>query len=186
MLGRPENIPAILYLVDSFIKHKGLFSPISIMDVGPGWGKYGLMIKELIASMQAEAGDLTPGLSNITINAIEMCQYFKNTGNISDNFYFEDARAFNFKADLILLLDVLEHWNKSIALEFIKKHLNSGSALLVSVPKHTVMYTKPYYGKDCLKHETQFKMEDFESLGASVVKGNQFATLPSYNFLIQK
>ncbi len=68
MLSRPENIPDLMNLFDVFYKdhmkkeEKGL----QILDVGPGWGKYGVMMREAIAASRTENGELTPAMQDVS------------------------------------------------------------------------------------------------------------------------
>jgi 2-polyprenyl-3-methyl-5-hydroxy-6-metoxy-1,4-benzoquinol methylase len=74
------------------------------------------------------------------------------------------------KYDLILLIDVVEHWTKEKALEMIERLLNHG-AVLISTPKHTGMYKEHFYG-DPRHHITQWIPEDFKEFKYRVIESS--------------
>lgn len=152
-----DNIPTI---VRASVDCK----PNKILDIGAGFGKFGLLIKEALLSLQAEAGDMNPK-PNFIIDACESAVYFLNQpafASIYDNICPSDVRTLSREQlqeyDLLLLIDVVEHWPKEDYFNFIKK-LAPGTRVLVSTPKEVVFYEEPYYGIE--KHQTQFAESDF-------------------------
>ena len=63
-----DNIPVIVNTVAEA-------KPKNLLDVGPAFGKYGLLIKEALLSLQAEADDLFPK-PNFKISGCENADYF--------------------------------------------------------------------------------------------------------------
>jgi 2-polyprenyl-3-methyl-5-hydroxy-6-metoxy-1,4-benzoquinol methylase len=135
-----------------------------ILDVGCGPGKYGLLIREAIASVRSEAGELSPDLSNLKIDAIESGDYFFK------NYPLEEIYGIIYKKDLfeidpfiynqyqlMLLIDVIEHHSKEKIHEFFSK---INTRVLISTPKQTVMYTHRHYDIDV--HVSQWGPEDFK------------------------
>lgn len=162
MTSFPENIPIIMNAVASV-------RPKKVLDVGSAFGKFGLLTREALLSIQAKEGDIVPS-DNLQIDCVEITEYFKNLPYhkaIYNNHYHQNALALTIeflkKYDLIFLIDVLEHWDKKDALNFIEKvELAKHPKLLISTPKHVTFYQEHYYGDDCPKHATQFDYKDFE------------------------
>jgi len=173
MLSYRQNIPIILAEVERI-------NPKKVLDIGAGMGKYGLLIREQYLSKKAEQGELEP-TEGIIIDAVEDTEYLLKgkPGNrlyaIYDRVVPRDiflsgdiVKAESY--DLILMIDIVEHWEKQKAIEEIR-FLSQFSAVLVSTPKHTGMYTEHFYG-DPRHHITQFTEEDFVSSfpGCSIVE----------------
>jgi len=166
MLSYPENIPQILKIVNHV-------NPLSVLDIGCGFGKYGMLIREQHMSNAASAGDMKPE-SKILIDAVEDTRYFHENGIIShiyDTVYDTDALSFvrgwsGEKYDLVLLIDVVEHWTKQYALEVFSGIGSVAKSVLVSTPISVVMYKDHFYG-DPRHHITQFNKESMAENGFS-------------------
>lgn len=154
-----------------------------ILDVGCGQGKYGLLIREAVASVRAEGGDMCPDLSDVKIDAVENAEYFYKQGiiqHIYDDLYRFDVTR-NFVKDLyndqelILLIDVIEHWTKEQFYDFM---YGITSKVLISTPKHTTMFKEWYYGTH--PHITQWAESDFDRFE----KKTDYSTNDSHIYLI--
>ena len=160
MTSLSNNIPVILDII-LFLK------PKRVVDIGSGFGKFGLMTREVLLASRAESDkDLLPK-DNIIIDSVEESEYFyskKIHESIYNNTYKEDAlnisNEFYEKYDLILLIDVVEHWNKEVAIKFINS-INTN--ILISTPKKVHFFKDKYYGSR--EHISQFTKEDFKSMG---------------------
>lgn len=94
--------------------------PRKVLDIGPGWGKYGLLLRENF-----------PRDHFSTIEAIEMePSYFlgeqgRSISGIYDQLYQGDASLFSAEFfaqyDLVLMLDVIEHVEKEAAIEMLAR-----------------------------------------------------------------
>ena len=98
--------------------------PARILDVGPGWGKYGLLLREYVNP-------------KATIDAVEMEPSYitPRLEAIYDTVYKCDVRDFGEGTletwyDLVLMVDVIEHLTKE-----------DGLALLERIPGHVVVCT---------------------------------------------
>ena len=158
MLSFKENIPIILDAV------YGL-SPKKILDVGAGFGKYGLLIREQYLSEKAAKSELSP-TDDIVIDAIEDTAYFLTDrlraiyNMVFDKSVFCCGDVFAKGAyDIVLMIDVVEHWEKDATISLIRE-ISKHSAILVSTPASVGMYTKHYYG-DPRHHITQWAVNDF-------------------------
>lgn len=153
MLSYKENIPKILQAIDESGAKK-------ILDIGCAFGKYGLLIREQYLSKRAET-ELSP-TDDMVIDAIEYTKYFYerpalkyiyNTVITKSMFEVEDFS----KYDLVLLIDVVEHYPKKEMKAFLRK---IKTKVLISTPKDVVMYTEKYYGDEHV-HVSQWNNFDF-------------------------
>jgi hypothetical protein len=117
-----DSIPPIMkFLID--------LQPTRVIDVGPGWGKYGLMCREYLPGLeQLWAVEVTPGrLSTQDV--------------IYDKVFECDARDFSTagwpwtEADIILFIDVIEHMTRPEGHRLLNAMINSGARVLLSTPK---------------------------------------------------
>lgn len=177
-----DNIPAIVNAVTKY-------QPMSILDIGPAFGKYGLLIREAYLSIKAEQGQLEP-IDDIKIDCVEMAKYFIDRPAlhaIYDKVYPFDIREFHSKKnsayhyDMALMIDVVEHWDKKTAKGIIRDFANAGTRVLVSTPRQVHMYKEDYYGKDCPKHETQWDAQDFLEITPGAAN---FSTKDSWIFIV--
>jgi len=167
MLSFPENIPQILRAIY-------LLQPKTILDVGPGMGKYGLLIREQDISCKVEkaakeGGSLEP-VNDLIIDCAEDTKYFLE-GRLGNTLYSIYNRVIaqsifdigdilrDNKYDAILLIDTVEHWEKEKAIDLIRT-MTKYSNVVVSTPKRTGMYQEHLYG-DPRHHITQFQENDF-------------------------
>ena len=154
-----ENIQII---VPAVVK----YNPKYILDIGSGFGKYGLLIREAMLSLRSEAGDLTPDYWGVKIDCMDEAKYFLACPSVKA--VYNRILECNAKTiivpseyDFILLIDVAEHWSREEYFNFVKgvKRNNPNCKILVSTPKEVVMYTERHY--DSETHHTQFTEADF-------------------------
>lgn len=123
-----------------------ILQPSSVLDVGCGNGKYGYMCREML--------EISKGL-NVRIDAIEVFpEYIKDIHhNIYDNIYIQEAinalgEMSDQSYDLILAIDVLEHFSKEDGHRFLDELLRVGQNIIVSTPKLTftqdALFGNPY------------------------------------------
>lgn len=158
MLSFKENIPIILQAVQEI-------QPKKVLDIGAGMGKFGLLIREQYLSDKAVRGELEP-VDDIVIDAVEDTKYLLTDRMKGIYNFVWDRDIFNCyynleNYDVILMIDILEHWEKQKAIELLKILVKKGS-LLISTPKRTKMYTKHFYG-DPRHHISQWTEEDFKN-----------------------
>ena len=107
--------------------------PKSVVDIGPGWSKYGLMCREYLQNLQR-------------IDAVEVeeghCRDPKLTqvqDTVYDQVHISDARrltaAFWKGYDLALLIDVIEHMSVPEGQQLLRAITSAGGKVLVSTPK---------------------------------------------------
>ena len=157
MTSFASNIPSILQAV-------GDLQPARVLDIGSAFGKYGLLVREAILSTRAEQGNMLPKDNDLIIDCVEEAPYFYQFAYhwaIYDNHFHRDVFEMHPDTinsyDLVLLIDVIEHWEKEKAIEFLAKITKA--KVLISTPRETVMYEAPYYHSR--KHISQWTPEDF-------------------------
>lgn len=109
-------------------------NPISILDIGCGFGKYGYLFRECLM------GDLWDK-NRILLNAVE--GYEKYISEVQKTIYNEificDAMNFstylNREYDLICIIDAFEHLSVGDGKIFIENAVNKSKYLLISVPR---------------------------------------------------
>ncbi len=160
MTSYAENIKNILEAVVEV-------NPKKVLDIGSAFGKYSILVREAILSIRAEKGDLTPQ-DDIEIGCVEMADYFQSLpwhDSLYKYHYHTDAQSLEWetmpKFDLVLLIDVVEHWTKEESKKLIEDIKKTGANVLISTPKNVHFYQEEYYGKDCPKHISQWEREDF-------------------------
>lgn len=141
-----ENVPVIVKAVQRL-------APKSVLDIGIGMGKYGLLIREYLG------GDT--GRPDVVVDGIE-----GYGGYITDihravyrELYLTDLRDFDFRAahyDLFLMVDVLEHVDKDEGHRVLR---DIGGSVLVSTPKED--YRAHYAHNPLEDHRSHWTIEDF-------------------------
>ncbi len=151
-----------------------------ILDIGGAFGKYGLLIREGIASIRSEQGDLSPDISDIIIDNLDIATYFTQFKWLREIYnhcltadMFDNTEIINLY-DIALLIDVVEHFSKEQIQDFLSK---IKVPVLISTPKEVYMYEHEHYG--FAKHISQWSPEDF---GDRIKK--DYSTKDSWIFLV--
>lgn len=101
--------------------------PRRVLDIGPGWGKYGLACREYLPELRQ-------------LDAIEVPQGRQRAQTaIYDTVFIGDARdapqAFYRSYNLVLLIDVIEHFPKERGHELLSRICDAGAHVLVATPQ---------------------------------------------------
>jgi 2-polyprenyl-3-methyl-5-hydroxy-6-metoxy-1,4-benzoquinol methylase len=144
-------------------------NPSSLLDVGTGFGKYGLLCREYL--------ELWDGRENYSqfLRRIDGVEVFENYITPVHEFVYnrvyirnilELMNELDFSYDLILLVDVLEHFNKSEGKMLLTKILANNKGALISTPKH------PSNQKDAFKnvyeaHRARWTKQELSNLASS-------------------
>ena len=134
----PGTIPTALQLVWEL-------APKRVLDVGAGYGKYGVLFREYLVlrhSHEDRHQGKTSGLSQVVrIDGVEgFAAYVGRLHQLAyDNMYVEGILDFinrDWEYDFIFIGDVLEHLEKSAAVEKVLPTLitRASMGVLVSVP----------------------------------------------------
>lgn len=137
--------------VPSIIKRIIDLNPKSVVDIGPGWGKYGLMCREYL-----------PGLGRI--DAVEVTQgRMPLQDHIYNHIVVNDVRnvdpALWSAYDLVLMIDVIEHMPKIDGQRILGDIINHGASVLVSTPKIFEEQSDPHNPFET--HVSLYSWEDF-------------------------
>lgn len=102
------------------------FDPRHVLDVGPGWGKYGLACREYLAELE-------------TLDAVEVPQgRYPTQDAIYGSIFVGDIRLapeqFFLPYDLVLLIDVIEHLPLNDGHELLSRIQRAGPAVMVATP----------------------------------------------------
>jgi 2-polyprenyl-3-methyl-5-hydroxy-6-metoxy-1,4-benzoquinol methylase len=157
------QVPTIIYLI-------GQIKPTSILDVGKGFGKYGFLIHEYIGV--DNKNKLNPSLtmkeqSVIRIDAMEIDEqlllphlnHFYNEvfkGNI-----LEMYEKMN-KYDLILMIDVIEHLDKTAALNMLKFFAAKKTKMIIATPLK--FFRQHLYSSEYEEHISHWTENDFKGI----------------------
>ncbi len=141
-------------------------NPDSVLDMGSGFGKFGVLCREYL--------ELWDGRQKYDfrrrIDCVEVFQQYISPLHqyVYDNVYNEDilniASRLDVKYELVLLIDVLEHFEKVDGTNLIKTLLTKTECILISTPK------KPTPQKDAFDnvyetHRSVWTPNELSSLG---------------------
>ena len=147
--------------VDSFppiVKLLTEITPKRVIDIGPGWGKYGLACREYLPTLE-------------TLHAIEVRQGRLPTQDaIYDWVYTGDVRSYSSaqfwsRWDLALLIDVIEHMSIADGHRVLDTILSVGCKILVSTPK---VWDEQHDDKN--PYETHICLWDWSEFGQHGIK----------------
>jgi hypothetical protein len=154
------QIPKIIELIVDL-------NPSSVLDIGPGFGKYGFLAREYL--------ELWDGREEYhkfirRIDGIEAFEDYLTPVHefIYNNVYVGDAKEvideIDFHYDLILLIDVLEHFVKEEGKVLIKKLLAKADCILISMPKNP-FEQKDAFGNVYEIHRSKWSKRELTRLG---------------------
>lgn len=145
-------------ILDFILKER----PETILDAGVGFGKYGVLCRELldIASERYEKSDW-----QVRIDGIEGFSEYRNPIHdyVYDRVYYgliqEAPEKLETSYDLALMIDVLEHFSKEEGYRAVDGLLKRCRLLLISVP--AIPCEQSYLSNDLEEHKSIWKPEDF-------------------------
>ena len=151
-----QAVPAIIDLV-------ALDQPQSVLDIGVGFGKYGLLLREVydIPYERYEKKDW-----QLRIDGVEGFEGYRNPIHdyVYNHMYY--GNIFDLipkleKYDTVMLIDVLEHFEKEEGLRLLDKLLYlTGKSLIVSTPIYPSAQGE-YLGNDLETHRSRWTIVDF-------------------------
>lgn len=147
--------------------------PKRILDIGSGFGKYGIIVREAILSNRADKGDLEP-VDDLVIDCVECARYFQNLNchkSIYDHHFHCDIRDLPKVGyyDLALMIDIVEHLDRREIEPLIKRLKTTIKHIIVSVPRKVKIYSEQYYGADCPVHKHQPTIDDFKKNNPNLI-----------------
>lgn len=113
------------------MKHIERVRPASVLDVGIGWGKFGFLLRDRIDNFR---GDMV-------IDGVEIFGPYLDQGiqkHIYDYIFNENFLDIvglkKNQYDLVLMIDVLEHFTDAQGSEALYKAMNVGREVIVATP----------------------------------------------------
>jgi SAM-dependent methyltransferase len=140
-------------------------NPQRILDVGVGFGRWGILSREFLEvwnqKIYSKDWDLQiDGIEIFEPNIEEYHKYFYS------NIFKADAASFvkNIKDnyDLIIIGDMLEHLEKEKGLEFLSDCLCKTKYLLLNIPIGGKWEQDELYGNKYERHLSTWKLRDFK------------------------
>lgn len=158
-----SNHRNISKIIDIVIK----LEPKKVLDIGSGFGKFGVLCREYL-----ELWDSDEYLNwTRTIDTIEIYSDYINPIHkfIYNNIYIGDASEIVRtlpKYDLILVIDVLEHFEKERGKIFIEECLHVSKSLLISLPQYPSEQHE-VFGNKSESHISKWTKEELKRMGCT-------------------
>lgn len=138
-------------------------NPKSMLDIGVGFGKYGMLSREYL--------ELWDGRNkyddwNRIIDGIEAFKQYKNKlyEFIYNNVYYGNVLDIlpniNKQYDLILLIDVLEHFDKSDGKKLLELCMKKSANILIATP-HNPSKQEDVFDNEYEEHKSKWTKDDF-------------------------
>jgi 2-polyprenyl-3-methyl-5-hydroxy-6-metoxy-1,4-benzoquinol methylase len=145
-------------------------NPMSILDIGTGFGKYGVLCREYL--------ELWDGRHNYSqfLRRIDGVEVFGDYitplhkfvyNNIYINDIMEVLDKIESRYDLVLLIDVLEHFEKHQGETLLYKILRKNDGVLISTPKKPSSQ-KDAFGNVYETHRSKWTKSDLGSLAPNL------------------
>lgn len=155
-------------LVPIIIKILTNLKPKSILDFGIGFGKYGFLLREYLDVHKLENGFAGRLSENFTtkIDGIEICDKYISEvqKGIYDQIFIGNGLEIIDKLDkyeVVLLLDVIEHFDKKEGYRLLAKILQKKiKACIISTPAFNYKQGN-FYTNDYETHKSFWQIKDF-------------------------
>ncbi len=140
--------------------------PNSVLDIGPGFGKYGVLLREYLEFWDTKNQNYKK--FNKKIDCVEA---FEKYITPIHKFVYNKIIIGDIKEkiktleeyDLILLIDVIEHFEKKEGIKLLKQLLDKGKYILISTPK-LVEEQKDSFGNKYETHKSEWSKKDFKKI----------------------
>jgi hypothetical protein len=171
------------------IDHVVRLQPTRVLDIGPGYGKWGFLVREALDFMP---GRLDPEKWQVTIDGVDAFPYASPildwvydrviTGSALD--LVDELRGY----DLVILGDVIEHFEKRDGFRLLRALLTHNKNVLISTPLdffEQEIADNPYEQHLSCWGEADFREwpDDYDVVGGSmivVLLAGEGATVPSH------
>ncbi len=140
--------------------------PFSVLDIGSGFGKYGVLCREYL--------ELWDGRREYKfLRRIDGVEVFENYITplhkfIYNNIYTENITELidkiDYKYDLVLLIDVLEHFSKEEGTTLVNKLLSKNKGIIIGTPK-SPSNQKDVFDNVFETHKSLWKKDELASFG---------------------
>ena len=154
----PQNMSRIVQIVRRL-------DPSSVLDVGCGFGKYGVIFREYLDVLK---GRYYMHEWKTRIDAVEVYEPYITELHeyVYDNIYISDVRDYEqemFWYDLVFYGDVIEHFTKEEGLKILD-NIRRAKYALISTPDHMTSGPNTYMDNEHEAHKYIWKPEDFAEL----------------------
>ena len=106
--------------------------PRSVLDLGAGFGKFGVLCREIL---DARFGRCRPDQWETRIDGVEAWQAYQNPcWEIYNRFTTGAIRKIYSGYDLVLMIDVLEHFDSNSGSDILTRLVAANKHVIVSVP----------------------------------------------------
>lgn len=158
-----NQIPAIIHVIQKL-------QPGSVLDIGKGFGKYGFLIHEYIGinnNKKLDPGKSLKDQSAISIDAVEVDPdlMLPHLEHLYRKIYFGDVLKIGDslpRYDLVLMIDIIEHIDKTAAIALLKKLLAKGSNIIIATPRK--FFEQELYESVYENHVSHWTVQDFREL----------------------
>lgn len=144
--------------------------PNSVLDIGSGYGKYGVLCREYL--------ELWDGRQNYNqrLRRIDSVEVFKDYITPIHDFVYDHVYVGNiltlideihFHYDLVLLIDVLEHFSKTDGTFLLKTILERNGGIIISTPKNPTVQTGAF-GNVFETHMSKWTKSELDAIGDSL------------------
>lgn len=177
-MSNPETIPVVINLLWQL-------APESVLDVGAGFGKYGVLFREYLERRHRQGDKSSPECMPtrenrlVRIDALDGFPHYVGDLHriIYDNVYIVNILDFiksQWAYDIIFMGDVLEHVEKPDAVNELLPALveRARMGVLISTPTR-FKEQELEYGNELQLHRSQWKSHDFRGLAAFAYSGRK-------------
>ena len=152
-----NNIPIVIEIL-------GMYNPKSILECGCGFGKYGHLIREYFDVNKYK--QIKKDNWVLTLDTIEV---FEDYISPAHRYYYDNIIIGDFtqkidvvgQYDVCLMVDVIEHLEKTEAYKFIDKALEHCKQIIMVMPDHDYKQG-PEFGNDYETHRSVWSLNDFK------------------------
>ncbi|MBU4274712.1 class I SAM-dependent methyltransferase [Patescibacteria group bacterium] len=162
----PSSYPKNISTIICEIKH---LMPKKVLDIGPGFGKYGLLCREYLEIWNLLGYRKKEWKTRI--DAIEVFSKYITPVHkyIYNNIYIGDAQKIipklKIKYDVSLLIDVLEHFTKIEGKRLLNNLKKKSKTILVAIPRKPGKQKK-VFGNKYETHKALWSRKELVKAGA--------------------
>jgi hypothetical protein len=158
------------YQINEIIELVVRLKPASVLEIGPGFGKYGFLCREYLELWD---GREAYGDWQCRIDCIEAFEKYITPAHryIYNNVYVGDALnvipRLDFKYDLVLLVDVLEHFSYDDGRRLLQSCREKAGHILIASPK-SVNAQHEVFENQYEQHKFEWKREHLKEFGSTL------------------
>lgn len=159
-----NQIPVIIHLVQKL-------NPLTLLDIGKGFGKYGFLVHEYVGinnTKKIDPAKMLKEQSKLLIDAVEVDPdlMMPHLQQLYNKVYFGDILEMYKELpayDTVLMIDIIEHIDKKGALLLLKQLLQQGTDIIIATP--IKYFEQELYESKYEHHISHWSEKDFKQLG---------------------